>query len=352
MKRTIARTVLFAALAVLAATLVASVVRDRKALESPAETPGAPPESEGTSEAVFGKASQSVVTVKVYPDGSRGTVTQGSGVVVAPGLVATNRHVVESGGEIVVFHRGESHPATVEQADPEYDLCTLRVPSLPAPPSETAPVGTLRTGQRVYAIGAPQGLDLTISSGLVSALRPYGEFPLIQTDASVSQGSSGGGLFDTEGRLVGITTASAMDGQNLNFALAADLVFRLPERGTDIRALGPIQPISEAAQIEDRGILDDLRKGRDEIAAVEAELKEMEEEIDRLTREMEELGREMERFSAARDKDSFDERASRFHQREEERRDQVSRYRERRREYVETVRRRNALVEEYNRRGR
>jgi hypothetical protein len=74
-------------------------------------------------------------------------------------------------------------------------------------------------------------LELTIADGLVSGIRQYGAFPLIQTSAPVSKGSSGGGLFDTSGRLVGITTGSLIGGQQINIAVVSDLIPLLPSRG-------------------------------------------------------------------------------------------------------------------------
>ncbi len=78
-------------------------------------------------------------------------------------------------------------------------------------------------GEPVYAVGAPEGLELPLSEGIVSQLRG-GPPPLIQTTVAISPGSSGGGLFNTEGELVGITTFYLKEGQNLNFALPVELI--------------------------------------------------------------------------------------------------------------------------------
>jgi S1-C subfamily serine protease len=90
--------------------------------------------------------------------------------------------------------------------DPERDLVQLRVSGLKAPPVEIRPSKTLQTGERVYAIGAPEGFELTLSEGLISSLRRLEGAQIIQTTAPISSGSSGGGLFDAQGRLIGITT--------------------------------------------------------------------------------------------------------------------------------------------------
>ncbi len=78
-------------------------------------------------------------------------------------------------------------------------------------------------GEPVYAVGAPQGLELSLSEGIVSQLRG-GPPPLIQTTVAISQGSSGGGLFNAEGELVGITTFYLKEGQSLNFALPVEWI--------------------------------------------------------------------------------------------------------------------------------
>ena len=84
----------------------------------------------------------------------------------------------------------------------------------------------------MYAIGAPQGFDLTLSEGLVSGLRTTDEGRLIQTTAAISQGSSGGGLFNDEGQLAAITTFYLSRGQNLNFAVPANRIRALPSEAS------------------------------------------------------------------------------------------------------------------------
>jgi hypothetical protein len=128
-----------------------------------------------------------------------------------------------------VISGGEVLKGTLRAGDMERDLCELAVKGLQAPrvPLFT---GRLRVGQRVYAIGAPEGLDLTISEGLVSSIREMDGAHYIQTSAPISSGSSGGGLFDVEGRLVGLTAFIIAEGQNLNFALPASWITELAAR--------------------------------------------------------------------------------------------------------------------------
>lgn len=148
--------------------------------------------------------------------------SQGSGVVIAPERVITNVHVLERGVRAYVSQGDTVRRAFAVRIHPSEDLAELEVPGLTAPAVATRSASTLKPGERVYAIGAPLSLELTISDGLVSGLRPDAGGVIIQTSASISPGSSGGGLFDQMGKLVGITTFKLRGGENVNFALPTD----------------------------------------------------------------------------------------------------------------------------------
>lgn len=182
-----------------------------------------------TPEEIFAKASLSVVVVDIF--GAQGkSIGLGSGVVIDAGQVITNCHVAQEGRSLQVRQSGKTFKATLKYADPDRDLCQLSVPTLLAPAVSMSSAKKLRVGQRVYAIGAPKGLELTLSEGLVSSLRQLEGSQYIQTSAAISPGSSGGGLFDDQGRLIGITTFQLAEGQNLNFALPVDWIEQLPKQ--------------------------------------------------------------------------------------------------------------------------
>lgn len=188
-----------------------------------------------TPEQIFQQASKSVVVIQAY-DQEDNPVNQGGGVVIGKESVVTNCHVLEDSAKLVVSHDKEQFDAALAHADHERDLCQLSVPRLTAPRAALW-TGRLRVGQRVYAIGAPEGLELTFTEGLVSSLREFEGSQYIQTSAAISQGSSGGGLFDVEGRLIGITAFFLQDGQSLNFAAPASWISQLVTRagGGDAR---------------------------------------------------------------------------------------------------------------------
>ena len=181
---------------------------------------------------IFEKASVSIVTVSTQ-DRAGKPLGFGSGVVIKPQTVVTNCHVLQKARTIAVRVGKQSFAAQLEFPDVERDLCQLKVAGLQLPPAELIPTSALKVGMRVYAIGNPKALELTLSEGLISSLRDSKDgAPLIQTTAAMSPGSSGGGLFDSYGRLVGITTwGFTRDAQSLNFANPVDWIFELPERG-------------------------------------------------------------------------------------------------------------------------
>ncbi|HVT36240.1 MAG TPA: trypsin-like peptidase domain-containing protein [Nevskiaceae bacterium] len=169
--------------------------------------------------AVFQGVSPSVYSI-ITQSASAGMM--GSGVVVRPGYIVTNFHVVKGATHIKVQHNGSEEEAALAASDAEHDLALLHVYALAAPAVRFGDSQGLRVGQAVYAIGSPRGLELSLSAGLVSSLRVAKDGNVIQTTAPISPGSSGGGLFDQYGRLVGITVGQISNAQNLNFALPVE----------------------------------------------------------------------------------------------------------------------------------
>jgi serine protease Do len=186
---------------------------------------------------IFERVSPSVWRVSTNDANSR-PLSLGSAVVIAPERAVTNCHVLAKASAVFLVKENQRLAATLELLDPERDLCQLKVPNLRAPAVTRATESQLRVGARAYAVGNPRGLDLTLSDGLVSALRrdKANKLYAIQTSAPISEGSSGGGLFDSEARLLGLTTSQLVNGQNLNFAIPADWILELPQRHGEVMA--------------------------------------------------------------------------------------------------------------------
>ncbi len=220
-------------LAVLAAALAAAP------LAGAAEAPPSP--CDLAVPALYDKVSPAVVAISAmsvnpYDVSDRMSRVVGSGVIIdKAGLVLTNSHVVFARQAITItLDDGTSLPAKLVGADPIFDVALVRIP---VPKESDLPVATLGSsakiavGEDVFAIGNPFGLEQTFTRGIVSAvnrLLPDVPFsltePLIQTDAPINPGSSGGPLVSRCGEVIGITTAMLPDAQNIGFAVPVDLV--------------------------------------------------------------------------------------------------------------------------------
>lgn len=178
---------------------------------------------------VFSKLSKSIFVVEAY-DRDDNAIAQGSGVVTGPFQITTNCHVVDGATKIGIRREGKRLNAELFATDSTRDLCILQVSDKIGPSLSVRESTTLKIGQRVYAIGAPLGLELSLSEGIISSLRKADHGFLIQTTTPISPGSSGGGLFDENGALIGITTFQTTKGQNLNFAVPAEWILSVPKR--------------------------------------------------------------------------------------------------------------------------
>jgi S1-C subfamily serine protease len=195
---------------------------------------------------------------------------EGSGVVyAADGTVVTNDHVVSGADDVeVVFVDGERVAAEVEASDPRSDLAVLRVDrdDLPAPPfaRELPAVGEL-----AVAMGNPLGFENSVTSGIISGLhraipgsatRAPALIDLVQTDAAISPGNSGGALIDAQGRVVGINVAYIPPGEtgavSIGFAIPSptvvDVVEQLLETGEVRYPFLGITPQAVTPQIAER----------------------------------------------------------------------------------------------------
>jgi len=167
------------------------------------------------------------------PGSRRGGESLGSGVVfTSDGFLLTNAHVVgKAQSGTASFADGTSAPFTVVGADPLSDLAVLRASGTTPPPAELGEADQLVVGQLVVAVGNPLGLAGSVTAGVVSALgrslpTPGGRLveDVIQTDAALNPGNSGGALADSQARVVGINTAVA--GVGLGMAVPVNATTR------------------------------------------------------------------------------------------------------------------------------
>ena len=211
--------VVLVVLVVAVALLASGAGRDGpQAVASPSATPS--PSPTVTVPDIYRRVGPSVAVVRTA-GGSLGTGV----IVAADGTVLTANHVIADRSRIsLVFSDGTRSTATVASADPKHDVATLAPATLPQPVVPATLGGAVQVGGEVVAIGNPLGLTYSVSSGVVSALGRTattngGRFPgLIQFDASVNPGSSGGPLLDAEGNVIGIVLSIADPGRDDAFA--------------------------------------------------------------------------------------------------------------------------------------
>ncbi|RME72342.1 MAG: hypothetical protein D6784_13720, partial [Chloroflexi bacterium] len=206
---------------------------------TPTPTPTPTPQSTPAIEDVIARILPSVVTVinqQFVPGFSQeeGRVV-GSGVIVDErGYIATNNHVIDNPGELhVIFADGREALAELVAADPGQDLALLKVSLGDLPAILWGDSSTVRLGQEVYAIGSPLGdFPNSVSFGIVSGLNRALEMNehviegLIQTDAAINRGSSGGPLINRRGEMIGINTFIIRESEDRG--IAEGIAFAIP----------------------------------------------------------------------------------------------------------------------------
>lgn len=211
------------------------------------------PDGETTSAAaVARKVVPSIVTVDVGTDieGEFTKFGSGSGVVVrADGLIVTNHHVIEDADTVeVVFEDGRTYPADIVGSDRRTDLAVLRINTTGLTPIAIGATDSAHIGDVAIAVGSPLGLEggPSVTVGVISAFGRQVQtgpdpnvdilFDMLQTDAPITQGSSGGALVNGSGELIGITSAigvSSAGAEGIGFAIPIELVTRIADELID-----------------------------------------------------------------------------------------------------------------------
>ena len=199
-------------------------------------------------EAIYAYANASIVILQGVQNstGIFGQTVQtsilGSGFVIEYSgsyYVVTNYHVAGATSDLTMtFTDGNAYPAQLVGADPYSDLAVVSAPSAPTSefhPLNIAPSSSLRVGQYILAIGNPYGLSDTATFGIISQLGESIQDPtagnfsiadVIQFSAPINPGNSGGALFNANGSVIGVTTATISGSQGIGFAIPSDMILR------------------------------------------------------------------------------------------------------------------------------
>jgi len=234
---------------------------------------------ESINVAVYERVNKSVVNIttktqNIDPFFMMRSESEGAGsgsVLNKEGHVLTNFHVIEDARRVMVtLYDGKSYAAKLVGADPINDVAVIQID---APPETLVPVtygdsGRLKVGMRVFAIGNPFGLERTLTTGIISSLNRSLRIrrriinSIIQTDAAINPGSSGGPLLDTRGRLIGMNTAIASSvGQNagVGFAIPSSLIERIvPQLITEGRVVRADIGITRVYETDEGLLIEDM----------------------------------------------------------------------------------------------
>jgi len=183
---------------------------------------------------IYNKSKSSIVLIVTY-DSNQTPIALGSGFYFEKNLIATNFHVIEGSNRIVIKNLGsqsKSENVKVKSYSKELDVAILEVGTANSTSLQLNTI-TPEIGDNIIAIGNPKGLEGTISTGIVSGIRKLSDnYNLVQITSPISPGSSGGPVLDSQGKVIGISTFTLHDSQNLNFAIPANAIYDLKSKST------------------------------------------------------------------------------------------------------------------------
>lgn len=175
----------------------------------------------GDAEKIFRENSPAVVVIASIDREGKPT-SMGSGFIVREdGVIVTNYHVVNMASDIKIKIGYKVRDVEgLLHVDPENDIAIIKIEGKDFPKVKLGDANKARVGEKIYAIGSPQGLENTISEGIISGIREIDrDRKILQMTAAISPGSSGGPVFNDRGEVIGIATFLIAETQNLNFAM-------------------------------------------------------------------------------------------------------------------------------------
>lgn len=179
------------------------------------------------AENIYKKVNTSVYTLYTVDYYDKKPESLGSAIAVTDHILATNCHVALTGNYLGIVVNNQFKLGTLFFRDVNRDICFVEVPGVKFTPVKIRDSKDVKVGEAVYAVGNPEGLEKSISQGIISNKRQDRGGYVLQTDATVSFGSSGGGLFDQNGDLIGITNSVDRYSKNIAFAIPSEWISQI-----------------------------------------------------------------------------------------------------------------------------
>jgi serine protease Do len=194
--------------------------------------------------------------VKIQAISANGKQNLGSGVIIAPNKIATNCHVMHAANRAFLVQNEQLYRVIAQAATPELDVCILKTEHLNLPVTDLADNETINIGDDIMLSGYPFALSLRMRQGKVIALHPYGTEQIIEVNAGFNHGASGGGVFDSNGKLIGLMTFMGQEDGTMHFYAipAAWLAMGLEQEFV------PLKPFSERSFWEKGGFVKRMKK--------------------------------------------------------------------------------------------
>jgi S1-C subfamily serine protease len=157
--------------------------------------------------------------VKIQALSGSGKQNMGSGVVIAPNLIATNCHVTRAANRAYLIDADTDRVYSVlaQASLPDYDVCILKTQALNLPVAELADTETIKIGDEIMLSGYPYALNLRTMQGKVIGLHPYAQDHIIEINTGFNHGASGGGVFNRSGQLIGLMTFMGSEAGVMHF---------------------------------------------------------------------------------------------------------------------------------------
>lgn len=183
----------------------------------------APTFASTTNQELYDKVSPSIYQLYAIDKDKQSIISLGNSVAISPQYLATNCHVALSGNFLIAKVNNQPYLARLCYFNQKDDLCIVDVVGIKLHPVQIRKSTSVKLGEKAYVIADLQSKQPQITEGVITKIIPQARYVVLQTNAHMEQGFSGGGLFDSSGQLIGITSGG-ISGTDVGYAIATELI--------------------------------------------------------------------------------------------------------------------------------